>query len=280
MRIVAFTLPGDPVPRSGVLAHDGARVVDLTEIGVGTLAEAAARVPQLARVAAHLLHVPGAVAHQPAAVQLLAPVERLVAVYDARTGEPAPPLAATSASAAASRPLGPGEPARLSPDALVGVGVACVLGRPAASLALVDVEAHVAGLTLLVCWRVAGHRSIEAAAAGPWLVTLDELADGRTAPLAVDLTAVVALNGEPLRGGSWAPLTAKLAPAVADASARAALQPGDAVAVATFELAGDLLRPDATVLPGAVPGDEVVLEVEHLGLLRARVAPGGLSSRG
>ncbi|CAA9469450.1 MAG: hypothetical protein AVDCRST_MAG38-1164, partial [uncultured Solirubrobacteraceae bacterium] len=73
MRLVAFTLVDDPAPRCGVLAHDGARVVDLTEIGVASFADAAARAGRLVRLAAHLLHAPGAAAHLPGAVRLLAP---------------------------------------------------------------------------------------------------------------------------------------------------------------------------------------------------------------
>ncbi|CAA9335500.1 MAG: hypothetical protein AVDCRST_MAG11-2680, partial [uncultured Gemmatimonadaceae bacterium] len=46
-----------------------------------------------------------------------------------------------------------------------------------------------------------------------------------------------------------------------------ALAPGDAVAVATFEVARD-----AEASPGA-PGDAVTLEATRLGVLRAVVAP-------
>jgi hypothetical protein len=269
MRLVAFTLPADPSPRTGVLAHDGARVVDLTEIGVASFAEGAARAGRLAQLAGHLLHVPGAVAHLPAAVRLLAPVGRLVAVYDSATGRPAPPLAEAPTSGIGAAPEGPESAVPLAPGAALGVGVVGVLGRPAEGLAAGDVEAHLAGIALLVCWRAPSGR-LAGAVVGPWLATLDEFPPAKAGPLAFALDAALALNGGLARGGSWAALTGKLAGAVAAASAQGHLVPGDAVGVATFETGGD----DADVPPGSSPGDEVVLEATGLGALRAYVAPG------
>jgi 2-keto-4-pentenoate hydratase/2-oxohepta-3-ene-1,7-dioic acid hydratase in catechol pathway len=283
MRLLSFTLPNDPAPRTGVLAHDGARVVDLTEIGVASFAEGAARAERLARLASHLLHMPGAVAHAPGAVRLLAPATSLVAVYDAATGVAAAPLAADAASAAGLTPLAPDAAVPLAPGVELGAGLACIVGRPTHDLAPGDAEAHVAGLALVLCWR-AGTTRIEAAVLGPWAATLDEFTAPRAAPLAVAVDAALAVNAGVARGGSWAALSAKLAPALADASRRQPLHPGAAVAVVTFEAArepassaaGDagLHQLRGRFSAGSAPGDELVVEATHLGALRARVAPG------
>lgn len=283
MRLLSFTLAGDPALRTGVLAHDGARVVDLTEIGVASFAEGAARAGQLARVAGHLLHAPGAVAHAPSAVRLAAPASALAAVYDAAAA-PAATLPAGGGVVPLGAPLGPDATVPVSGGAVLGAGIAAVLGRAARAVPAGEAEPYVAGLALVLCWRDGAGR-IESAALGPWLATLDEFTGARAAPVAVSIDAALAVNGAVARGGSWSALAGRVAAAVADASRARALAPGDAVAVVTFETAEDAAGAAPSGAAGlhqlrgrhrfgAVPGDEVVVEATHLGALRTRVVSG------
>jgi hypothetical protein len=266
-----------------LLSHDGRRVVDLTAVGVEDMFDAAAQVARLRRVAAHLVHAPGALAYPTDAVRVLAPLPI------ARTAWARFEHAGARARGRALAIVGdrsPWDPEYADPVALLGpggaietygrlealeFGVACVLsgGRP--GWAERDPGSGIAGYCGALRWaaRTAPGGMTWGAALGPWLVTPEELVDDRAGPigsdLAVTLAVTLAVNGaERYREASGAGLQQRLAGIVAAAADTFTLRAGDvfcAVRLAAREAGGGL--------PG--PGDDVVLHIERLGALPVRV---------
>jgi len=279
MRLLSFLAPPDPTPRVGLLAHDGARVVDLSAVGVGDMFDAVARVWELGRVAAHLVHAPGALSHPLAAVRLLAPLP------SARTAWVDDPVAATAGASRglpllAEAPFGVryADPAPIlaSGDALPAgaaggiarLGVGVVIGREARGLTEARVEQAIAGYCVAALW--AANEDDAYTAAGPWLVTGDELRGRRVGPAMLDLAATVAVNGRVTWSGSCTAAAGGGA-LLAQVSASYTLRPGDLLGVGVVSL------PAATGGVRLAAGDDVVFEVERLGALRCRV--GALAGR-
>jgi fumarylacetoacetate (FAA) hydrolase len=105
---------------------------------------------------------------------------------------------------------------------------------------------------------------------GPWLVTPDEVSD-RRAGKAYELTMTAAVNGTETSRGSWATIHHSFGEMLARASTDVHLRPGDLIGSGTVG-GGCLLEvKDETIGRWLEPGDEVVLEVERLGRLRAPV---------
>ena len=112
---------------------------------------------------------------------------------------------------------------------------------------------------------------------GPWLVTPDELADARTpGATAPDLAMTAPIHATDATGsrvlqtssGSWSSAHFSFGQMVERASADVSLRPGDLLGSGTVG-GGCLLEvKDETLGRYLQPGDEVVLEIERLGVLR------------
>jgi 2-keto-4-pentenoate hydratase/2-oxohepta-3-ene-1,7-dioic acid hydratase in catechol pathway len=111
---------------------------------------------------------------------------------------------------------------------------------------------------------------------GPYLVTLDELAD-RTKDGAYDLAMTASVNGKAYTKGNLADIYWSLGQLVAYASRGARLYPGDVIGTGTcgtgciLELS---LVHGSQAYPWLKEGDEVVLEVERLGAMHSRIKAG------
>jgi fumarylacetoacetate (FAA) hydrolase len=104
---------------------------------------------------------------------------------------------------------------------------------------------------------------------GPWLVTPDELASARAAgSTGPDLLMTAAVNGVETSRGAWSSAQFSFGQMIERASADVWLRPGDLLGSGTVG-GGCLLEVRESTLGRYLePGDEVVLEIERLGVLR------------
>lgn len=187
---------------------------------------------------------------------------------------------------------GPGEDVPVAPGSRrwdYEVEVAAVVGRPGSDLTPERAEGHIAGYTILCDWSARDLQAAEspvglgptkgkdtATSLGPWLVTPDELADVR-AGRGYDLRMRAVVNGHEYGGGSWSTIHWSFGQMLACASRGTELRAGDVIGSGTVGT-GCLLElahlHGTRRYPWLVPGDEVSIEVERLGALRARIVPG------
>jgi 2-keto-4-pentenoate hydratase/2-oxohepta-3-ene-1,7-dioic acid hydratase in catechol pathway len=111
-----------------------------------------------------------------------------------------------------------------------------------------------------------------ASSLGPWIVTPDELAS-RTAgrPGVYDLAMAASVNGEERSRGNWKDIYYSFGQIIERASANVTLYPGEVIGSGTVGT-GCLLELTRGQGPWLQPGDEVVLEIELLGILYNRIA--------
>ncbi|HEX4516023.1 MAG TPA: fumarylacetoacetate hydrolase family protein, partial [Polyangiaceae bacterium] len=111
---------------------------------------------------------------------------------------------------------------------------------------------------------------------GPWLVTLDELEDRRTATpngSHFDLAMIARVNGKELSRGNVKDMTWTFAQIIERASYGVTLSPGDVIGSGTcgtgclLELNGSKITNDLWIRAG----DVVELEIDRLGTLTNRV---------
>jgi 2-keto-4-pentenoate hydratase/2-oxohepta-3-ene-1,7-dioic acid hydratase in catechol pathway len=105
---------------------------------------------------------------------------------------------------------------------------------------------------------------------GPWLVTPDELEDARLGR-GFDLAMTATVNGMETSRGRWSDAVHGLDDIAARASTDVRLRPGDLIGSGTVGTGCLLEVRDGTLGRYLQAGDEVVLEVERLGRLRAPV---------
>ena len=102
---------------------------------------------------------------------------------------------------------------------------------------------------------------------GPWLVTVDELADVRLGQ-GYDLAMTARRNGEEISGGNWKDIHFSFGQMLERASAGVMLQAGDVIGSGTVGT-GCILELGADQAGGWLrPGDVLDLEIERLGILR------------
>jgi 2-keto-4-pentenoate hydratase/2-oxohepta-3-ene-1,7-dioic acid hydratase in catechol pathway len=167
--------------------------------------------------------------------------------------------------------------------------VAAVVGLGGSDLRPDEAERHIAGFTVMNDWsaRDVQRREMKlsmgpvkgkdfATSLGPFLVTPDELEPLRKGR-AFDLRMTATVNGRAYSDASLADIYWSFGEMLAYASRGTELVPGDVVGSGTcgtgciLELS---LVHGEDAYPWLQPGDEVVLEVEHLGAQRARVVEG------
>ncbi|HEY7281604.1 MAG TPA: fumarylacetoacetate hydrolase family protein [Actinomycetota bacterium] len=167
--------------------------------------------------------------------------------------------------------------------------VAAVVGLGGTDLMPQEAERHIAGYTVMNDWsaRDVQRREMKlsmgpvkgkdfATSLGPFLVTPDELEPFRTGR-AFDLRMTATVNGREYSHASLADIYWSFGEMLAYASRGTELVPGDVVGSGTcgtgciLELS---LVHGEEAYPWLQTGDEVELEVEHLGRQRARVTDG------
>lgn len=158
-----------------------------------------------------------------------------------------------------------------------------VIGRGGRDIAPEAAWAHVAGFTILNDFSARDLQRKEvtvglgpakgkdfASAAGPWLVTRDEVAD-RIAGESLQLEMTARVNGRELSRGNVRSLYHSIPRLIAQASRDADLLPGDLIGTGTVGT-GCILELGAENTGGWLkPGDVVELEIERLGVLRTRI---------
>jgi 2-keto-4-pentenoate hydratase/2-oxohepta-3-ene-1,7-dioic acid hydratase in catechol pathway len=167
--------------------------------------------------------------------------------------------------------------------------VAAVVGREGADLDPAEAEAYIAGFCVMNDWsaRDVQRREMKlsmgpvkgkdfATTLGPWLVTPDELEPDRKGR-AYDLAMTATVNGTEYSRASLADIYWSFGEMLAYASRGTRILPGDVIGSGTcgtgciLELS---LVHGEDEYPWLVPGDEVTLEVEHIGRITNRVVEG------
>ncbi|HVM39771.1 MAG TPA: fumarylacetoacetate hydrolase family protein [Acidimicrobiia bacterium] len=189
--------------------------------------------------------------------------------------------------------VGPDEPVAVPPGCEwldYELEVAAVLGHGGSDLDAEDGEAAIAGFTIMNDWSARDLQAREmrqglgpakgkdfATSLGPFLVTVDELAD-RRAGKAYDLAMMATVNGRPYSKGLLSDLHWSFGEMVAYASRGSRVEPGDVIGSGTVGTGCILelsLVHGSDEYPWLQPGDEVTLEVDVLGALTNRVVDRG-----
>lgn len=166
---------------------------------------------------------------------------------------------------------------------------AIVVGREGRNVAAKDADALVFGMTIMNDWSARALQMQEmklnlgpakgkdfATSLGPWLVTLDELADRTVATPngnQYDLTMTARVNGKELSRGNVKDMTWTFAQILERASYGVTLRPGDVVGSGTcgtgclLELNGSKVTSDLWLRPG----NQVDLAIDCLGVLSNRI---------
>jgi 2-keto-4-pentenoate hydratase/2-oxohepta-3-ene-1,7-dioic acid hydratase in catechol pathway len=167
--------------------------------------------------------------------------------------------------------------------------VAAVVGLGGGDLDPAKAEAHIAGFCVMNDWSARDIQRREmklsmgpvkgkdfATTMGPFLVTPDELEPFRKAK-SYDLAMTATVNGTEYSRASLADIYWSFGEMLAYASRGTELVPGDVIGSGTcgtgciLELS---LVHGETAYPWLAPGDEVSLQVEHLGGITSRVVEG------
>jgi 2-keto-4-pentenoate hydratase/2-oxohepta-3-ene-1,7-dioic acid hydratase in catechol pathway len=167
--------------------------------------------------------------------------------------------------------------------------VAAVVGREGADLEPEEAEAYIAGFCVMNDWSARDIQRREmklsmgpvkgkdfATTLGPWLVTPDELAPYRK-DRAFDLAMTAMVNGREYSRASLSDIYWSFGEMLAYASRGTRILPGDVIGSGTcgtgciLELS---LVHGEEAFPWLKPGDEVTLEVEHIGRVTNRVVEG------
>jgi 5-carboxymethyl-2-hydroxymuconate isomerase len=151
--------------------------------------------------------------------------------------------------------------------------IAIVIGKPGRRITQENAEAHIAGLTILQegsvrDWMRHGKFNVtqgknfdRSGAVGPWLVTADEFDNYD------NLTVTTRVNSEQRQHDTTANLLFSFSYLISYLSTFTSLQTGDIISTGTPTGAGARFDPPRFL----VPGDEVVVEVPGIGLLRNTV---------
>jgi fumarylacetoacetate (FAA) hydrolase len=181
---------------------------------------------------------------------------------------------------------GPDEPV-WAPDGSVELDyeleIAALIDTPARDLSPERAEEAIGGYTILDDWSARDLQRDEstvrlgpakgkdfATSIGPWLVTPDELED-RRAGAGFDLEMTATVNGIETSRGRWSDIVHGFADLAARASADVTLRPGELLGSGTVG-GGCLLEVrERTLGRYLMPGDDVALSVERLGILRTPI---------
>lgn len=167
--------------------------------------------------------------------------------------------------------------------------IAAVVGKAGSDLDPATATDHIAGYLVLCDWSARDLQAQEmrgtlgpakgkdtATSFSRYLVTPDELEPYR-AGNAYDLSMTAAVNGEPYSAGNLATIYWSFGQLLAYSSRGTQLRPGDVIGSGTVGT-GCILELSrvhgVAAYPWLQPGDQVRLEVEHLGVIDSRVVAG------
>lgn len=167
--------------------------------------------------------------------------------------------------------------------------VAVVIGKRGSDLTIEQAEEHIAGYVVLCDWSARDLQEREmtqslgpakgkdtATSLSGFLVTPDELEPYRQGN-GFNLRMTASVNGKPYSEGNLADIYWSFAEMLAYASRGTTLVPGDVIGSGTVGT-GCILELSrvhgAETYPYLRPGDRVQLEIEHIGSIDARIAPG------
>ncbi|HZY94663.1 MAG TPA: fumarylacetoacetate hydrolase family protein [Candidatus Bathyarchaeia archaeon] len=161
--------------------------------------------------------------------------------------------------------------------------IACVIGTGGMDISEQDAETHIAGYMIMNDWSArdvqVGEMKIGlgpakakdfATSLGPWLVTADELQDRKVSPGKFNLEMTAKVNGKELSRGNEKSMHWTFSQMIARASQSVELRPGEVFGSGTVG-SGSLLELGESVHRWLLPGDEVELEIQRLGVLRNRI---------
>ncbi len=162
--------------------------------------------------------------------------------------------------------------------------IACVIGKAGCDIPAEQAEEYILGFTIMNDWSARDVQRAEmkaglgpakgkdfATSLGPWIATLDELADRATGrPGVYDLEMVARVNGQERSRNNFRNIYYSFGQLLARASADTWLYPGDVIGSGTTG-SGCLLELTRAQGPWLQPGDVVELEIERLGVLRNTV---------
>lgn len=167
--------------------------------------------------------------------------------------------------------------------------IAAVIGRGGCDLDPAQAAAHIAGYLILCDWSARDLQAIEmkgnlgpakgkdsATSLGPYLVTPDELSDLAKGN-AYDLEMTASVNGVEWSRGNFSTIYWSFSELLAYASRGTELRPGDLIGSGTVG-SGCILELSAVNghdrYPWLVPGDDVRLAVDRLGVIESQVRLG------
>lgn len=163
--------------------------------------------------------------------------------------------------------------------------VAAVIGRPGRDIPADKALEHIFGFTIMNDWSARDVQRKEmkvglgpakgkdfATSIGPWIVTPDELAKhGTERPGVYNAAMVARVNGQERSRGNWSDIYYSFGELIARASEGVTLLAGDVIGSGTVGT-GCLLEITKGEGPWLKKGDEVELEIEHIGILKNRVS--------
>ncbi len=304
MRWVTYVSPADGGERAGLLSdgavyglRGAARLLDLLGDGGGRLAEAAASAladpAEVVRQDEASLRAPIPV--PPSIRDFMAFEDHIGNIQRSRGRDVEPgwyqlPVFYFTNPAAVH---GPADDVAISPGSQrfdYELEVAAVIGREGRDLSPEQAEGHIAGYLILSDWSARDLQEAEmtqrlgpakgkdsATSLGPALVTPDELVHHRKGN-AFDLAMTASVNGQPYSEGNLADIFWSFGQMISYASRGTRVVPGDVIGSGTvgtgciLELSG-LHGSDR--YPWLRPGDQVRLDVAHLGTISARILPAG-----
>lgn len=164
--------------------------------------------------------------------------------------------------------------------------VAVVIGQGGRDIRAEEAARHIFGYTIFNDWSARDIQREEmivglgpakgkdfASSLGPYLVTLDELAERATSRAGVfDMPMIARLNGNELSRGNMKDLYWSFGEIIARASEGVDLFPGEVIGSGTVGT-GCLLELTRRQGPWLKPGDVVELEIEGIGVLRNQIGP-------
>ena len=167
--------------------------------------------------------------------------------------------------------------------------IAAVIGRAGSDLDPANAEGHIAGYMIMCDWSARDLQGQEmkgslgpakgkdtATSFSAFVVTPDELEPYR-AGNSYDLGMTASVNGKPYSSGTFSSIYWRFGELLAYASRGTELRPGDIIGSGTVGT-GCILELSNVhghdAYPWLRPGDQVRLEVDHLGVIDAAIVPG------
>jgi fumarylacetoacetate (FAA) hydrolase len=164
--------------------------------------------------------------------------------------------------------------------------IAAIIGRGGRDIKPEEASRHIFGYTIFNDWSARDVQREEmivglgpakgkdfASSLGPYIVTLDELAERATdRPGVFDMPMYARINGQERSRGNMKDLFWSFGEIIARASDSVELLPGDVIGSGTVGT-GCLLELTKRQGPWLQPGDVVELEIEGIGVLRNQVGP-------